>query len=87
VEEKTLADFKGFKTMDRGHILKLLEGHEDIITPAAKAQQEKLQGHDCPYCGSPLDMVLQPKPFGRGVLPKFMGECKRCKVSGILIDG
>lgn len=86
-EPKTLADFKDFKPMSKDRILQLLEGHRDVLTPAAQAQQQKLQGHECPYCGDPLDVVLQPKPFARGkVLPRHMGECKKCKISGVIID-
>lgn len=83
---KTLADFK-FKQLDSEKAMKLLEGHKDTITPLAKAQHVQLQKETCSKCGGPLKVTLSSHPFGAGqVLPRYVGECKDCHITGIIIN-
>jgi rubredoxin len=41
-----------YDTMDPALIKELLEGHEDIITKAAKKDEEIFKNATCPNCGS-----------------------------------
>ncbi len=88
MESKTLADFEGFAELDPEKALKMINTQKDILTPMVKAQNDRLQGHDCPFCGQPVEIKLHPKPFvGGKPLPRYIGRCAHCKVDGILIDG
>jgi hypothetical protein len=40
------------KFLDPEIALKLLEGHEDVITPLAQARETFYTGQNCPHCGS-----------------------------------
>lgn len=73
-----------FKPMDETTILKILEGHEDILTPRVKADQQVYESQSCPTCASA--MVTEPNikaTLAGNTRPKHL--C-RCPVCGHLVD-
>lgn len=70
------------KRLTQDEIWKLLEGHEDILTPLAKKEQTFLRNCMCPGCGSyATSSFVNPKiPFSPGViLPNFLLRCLQCQ--------
>lgn len=59
---------------------KLLEGHEDILSPAARELEARFQRARCPDDGSPVTKHLDPQvPFVSGaILPNYQGKCTTC---------
>lgn len=56
-----------FKLLDPEVARSLLEGHEDIITPAAALDRELIELAHCPVCGSQgSDPVMSPPKFAIG---------------------
>lgn len=84
---------KPFQEMDPDATRKLLEGHEDVITPAVKKEQEQLAGTSCPKCfsGGVQARVDAKRPFRHGsVLPNKLMHCLACgtefTTSGIILS-
>jgi hypothetical protein len=72
-----------FKTMDPDVAWKLLEGHKDILTPAAEQRTSIYKNITCPSCGS-RKMQPQIKPVRDDeVVPYHHFLCKDC---GCLYD-
>ena len=83
-----------FKPMDPDQVRKLLEGHDDIIGPDAKAEEALYRHTSCPMCGGGdcekrirdakivTDEEGQPvvaqSPFGSGILPEGYAHCINC---------
>ena len=82
------------KPMDPRIILKLLEGHEDVITPLARERQKFYDSKTCTECGSPAlvktwdaDTVFRDNDL----LPRAFLKCESCDAlmdphSGILLS-
>jgi hypothetical protein len=82
-----------FKPMDEAAILKVLEGHEDVLTPMIRADQQVYESQSCPTCGSA--MVVEPDIKrlldNDTFIPKHFCRCPVCKhlldpFSGITIE-
>lgn len=60
---------------------KLLEGHEDVITPLAEERKNFYQNQNCPHCdGNSLTMQGDSKTMFRGndPLPRYTLSCDNC---------
>jgi rubredoxin len=71
-----------FKTMKKEDVLKALEGHENILGPAAQQHEKFFKNLACPDCGSDvMPLVNVRKPFREGsILPNFLAKCKMCGI-------
>lgn len=69
-----------FKPMSPERILKALEGYQDEITPAIKAQEAYVRQFSCPRCQVPMDKDYSlPNRWRDGdILPKFLVRCAEC---------
>lgn len=69
-----------FKPMKKADVLRALEGHKDIITPAAKAEIKYIRSLPCPSCGGELQEHVNARtPFrANSVVPNFLGKCVSC---------
>jgi hypothetical protein len=62
-------------------VLKMLEGHVDILTPLAKKEEALFRNTTCPVCsGSDHDAVVdRNRPFSKGMpLPNKVLRCRGC---------
>jgi hypothetical protein len=83
----------GFKEMAAEEIWELIKGHQDVLTPAAQAEQEFFRQVSCPSCGgkSHDQMLHAARPFSEGaILPNKILVCQQCKTefeprSGIIL--
>lgn len=83
-----------FKPMDPKIIAKLIEGHKDIITPAAEEREKFYQSQDCPDCGgNALTKNGDAKTMFRAgdILPRYTLSCDNCDClfdphSGIILS-
>lgn len=71
---------KQFKELPAEAVLKAVEEHEDILTPAFEKEQERIRAYSCPNCGSSAIMKVDPeRPFIEGrPLPVFVPVCPNC---------
>lgn len=85
-----------FKPMDPDEIRKMIEGVEDVITPAVKAEAEMFELIRCPTCGhtgaDPIQMppkvALTPdgpeivqSPFSsKSPIARSYAKCQGCEV-------
>jgi DNA-directed RNA polymerase subunit RPC12/RpoP len=70
-----------FKPMKREEVLKLLEGQEDVLTPAIRAHEEYFKKLLCPYCSGDrcMPFVDPRRPFREGdLLPNYLARCTTC---------
>ena len=65
--------------MDPEVVLKLLEGHKDVLTPAAE-EQERIYGRSCPRCGGACRRLasFHSMHTGQDPLPRFYLQCMAC---------
>lgn len=71
-----------FKEMDQELVRKLLEGQENVISPAVLKEQTMLSGAVCPACSgdSTQAMVNAKRPFTKGkVLSNKILKCLTCQ--------
>jgi hypothetical protein len=71
-------------------IRKALEGHKDVLTPAAQENEAFFKRLSCPHCGGDVMPVIHPvmnpetgqrSPFRAGsVLPNYLAKCKTCGI-------
>ena len=76
--------FGNYVTMDEQTRLKLLEGHVDVLTPAAEEQSKRLASVRCPNCGvRPCQPFIDcARPFVSGeVPPRKLLNCTNCSVT------
>lgn len=69
------------KQLDPRITLKLLEGHQDTITPLAQEREKFYQSQTCPQCGgnSFIKRADARVMFHDGdPLPHFLLECNNC---------
>jgi len=68
------------KFLDEDETKKLLEGAEDVITPAAEADSKFYASQNCPRCGGTCKKIGDfHRMFQQdGILPKFDMECIAC---------
>jgi hypothetical protein len=82
------------KTMDPDLIRQMLEGHTDVLTGAAEAEEALYRNTCCPVCGEgECQKVLREakvvtdedgrpevvqSPFGSGPLPEGYAHCIHC---------
>lgn len=85
---------KSFSELDPEDARKLLDGHVDVITPAVRQEQERLNQASCPKCqsGGVQARVDAKRPFREGsFLPNKILHCLGCGTeftpSGIIING
>jgi len=74
------------KTLDPRITQKLLEGHKDILTPAAQERERFYQDQMCPCCGgNAFTKVGDSRTMIREgeILPRFLLKCDNC---GCLFD-
>ena len=70
------------KQLSQDEILKLLEGHEDLLTPLVKKEQVFFRNSACPTCGaySHSQTVNAHRPFTPGSpLPNILLRCLMCQ--------
>jgi hypothetical protein len=70
-----------FKPMDPEEVLKLLEGHENILTPAVEENERFFRTLSCPSCGGAVVPFVDPsRPLFREgeFLPNYMARCREC---------
>ena len=74
-----------FKEMDPELALRLIEGYQDELTPAAKAQEEHLRQFQCPRCRCGLQKEFDIRTCFKPteILPQPLFRCPNC---GYLID-
>jgi len=73
----------GIKTMPASRIWELLEGQEDILTPAKAEEQASLSKLTCPACSaSSIESRTNPEnPFSDGkILSNKVAVCQSCHV-------
>jgi len=69
------------KQLDPKVIMKMLEGHEDVITPLQRERDQLYQSQSCPTCGgNAFDKVGDSRTMFRqgDVLPRYMLRCSNC---------
>jgi len=68
-----------FREMDPEKIRELLKGHEDVLTPAVRADEERLRRVRC-TCGGTVQRTLDPKQaYLPGALtPNWQASCLAC---------
>jgi hypothetical protein len=69
--------------LTQDQISELLEGHQNVLTPLAKKEEEFLARCPCPSCGGTnlSAYVNAKKPFSSGsVLPNKLLHCAQCDV-------
>lgn len=72
-----------FKEMDPDDVRKLLEGHEDVLTPMVSKERLYMQTLPCPRCGGKmLESVIDAhRPFSTGnPLPNKIARCPACRL-------
>jgi hypothetical protein len=82
-----------FVEMDPDEVRKLLEGHDDVLTPMIDKDRLYYQAHPCPRCrGSSVEAFTNPRtPFSPGnPLPNKLLRCRDCGVefeprSGLIV--
>lgn len=70
-----------FKTLDPDEILRLLEGHQDLLGPMVEKENAMFRHSPCPLCGSlQNDTFVNPNnPFSPGSpLPNRLMRCRNC---------
>lgn len=69
------------KCMDPEEVLKLLEGHKDIITPMAEEREKFYRSQQCPRCGS-TSLVRSTNANivfrGDDPLARYILTCEEC---------
>lgn len=82
-----------FRTLPPGVAQKLINGHEDVLTAAAKSRAESVEGSTCPRCSSPLQSRLHPTQLfaPNDPLPRIVGVCPQCNYTidpktGLVLD-
>jgi hypothetical protein len=66
------------ETLDPELTLALLEGHDDMVGPAAAEQEAFYASQTCPHChGESLQKVAESSIMfsGGSILPKFLLKC------------
>lgn len=60
---------------------KLLEGHVDILTPAAQEQESFLTSQSCPRCGGSCRKIADARTVFREqeMLPHYYLQCLACE--------
>lgn len=69
------------QTMDPADILTALEGHQDILSPRLREEDEFIRRTRCPRCqeDSPRREIDPKRPFAPGeLLARFDLRCTRC---------
>ena len=68
------------KPMDPEAIRRALEGHENVLTPAAQKQADLFKSLSCPSCGSGVTPYLDPQALFRPgeALPRYLARCTSC---------
>jgi hypothetical protein len=79
-----------FMTLPPDAVRKILEGHQDVLTPAQKEHEVFFRHLSCPSCGGGVMPIVHPvmnretgqrSPFRAGdVLPNYLAKCKVCEV-------
>lgn len=71
-----------FKALPPDEVRKALEGHQDILTPAAAANDDFFKSLSCPSCGGECMKFVDPHRLWResAILPNFLARCKACGV-------
>lgn len=69
-----------FKEMDQNEVLKLLEGHVNILKPEVELHDRYFKSLSCPYCKGDCHAFISPeKLFAEGsILPRYLSECNLC---------
>lgn len=69
-----------FKPMDPALARKALEGHLDVLSPAAQESDEFFARLSCPSCGGECMKFVDPTRLFRegAVLPNYLARCKAC---------
>ena len=69
-----------FKPMDQAEVLKLLEGHKNVLKPEVEAHEKYFASLECAYCRGDCHPFISPeKLFNEGsMLPKYLAECNLC---------
>lgn len=69
-----------FKEMDPREVMRILEGHTNILTEEVKKNNEYFSKLQCLYCGGGCHPIVNnEKPFDEGsILPNFIAQCNDC---------
>lgn len=70
-----------FQELDPEIILRLVEGYQDEISPAAKADNIFYGQFRCPRCDCTLDKEFDPRTAftGSSFMPKALLRCPNCR--------
>ena len=70
-----------YKEMDPEIARRLIEGYEDELTPAAKAQDALYRQFRCPRCKCGLQKEIDSRTAftGDGLIPKALLRCANCR--------
>lgn len=68
------------KTLPHDVLLRLIEGEEDVVTPAAQKESRTRATTPCPRCMGHFRQKLDPgRAFSPDrILPRFFHECAEC---------
>jgi len=68
------------KFLDPEIIQKLIEGHEDVLSPLARENEKYYASQACPRCGGSCKKLADHRTMfnGDAPLPKFYLECLAC---------
>lgn len=71
-----------FKPMTPEEARKALQGHEDILSPAAAATDAFFKTLSCPSCGGECMKFVDSSRLWRtdAILPNYLARCKACGV-------
>ena len=69
-----------FKEMDPNEVLKLLEGHENVLKPEIERHEAYFDKLQCSYCGGSCRGFVSPEKLFKkdSLLPKYLAECNDC---------
>lgn len=71
------------QSLTQEQILELLKGHQDVLTPMARSEENLLKATPCPQCGNAgCDPYVDPeRPFRKGQpLPYKLLRCDSCGI-------
>lgn len=80
-----------FKQSSQDDILKLLDGHEDVLTPRTKQELEFVSSQICPRCGGNVVPEHYLPRMLNGGPPRPLARCGECHClfdpySGLLLE-
>jgi hypothetical protein len=71
---------RSLEFLDQEIVQKLLEGHQDVITPLSEEKEKFYAAQSCPRCGGSCRKLGDYRSMytGEDALPKFYLQCLAC---------